>query len=76
MPRSVYHFLLSKNSLASSKIFSLIPMSRTIELRGRLGREAMNRHSFLTLDEYMEMNFSFSAFQTFFASCSNWLTIL
>ena len=72
----MYHFLLFKKSLASSRIFSLIPISRTIELRGRLGREVINRHSFLALDEYMEMNSSFAAFQAFFASSSNWLTIL
>lgn len=76
MPRSAYHFLLFKKSLESSKIFSLIPESSMIELRGRLGREVINRHSFLALDEYMEINSSFAAFQTFFALRSNWLTIL
>ena len=72
----MYHFLLFRKSLASSRILSLIPTSRMIELRGRLGREVINRHSFLVLDEYIEMNSSFAAFQTLFASSSNWLTIL
>lgn len=76
MPRSVYHFLLFKKSLASSRILSLTPTSRTIELKGRLGRDVINLHSFLALDEYMEINSSFAVFQAFFASSSNWLTIL
>ena len=72
----MYHFLLFKKSLASARIFSLIPTSRMIELRGRLGREVISRHSFLVLDEYIEISSSFAAFQTVFASSSSWLTIL
>src|ERR1700753_4078850 len=76
MPRSEYHFLLFKKSFASSRIFSLIPTSSTMELKGRFGRDAINRHSFLALDEYMEMNSSFAAFQAFFASSNSWFTTL
>jgi len=76
IPRSVYHFLLFRKSLASASILSLIPTSRMIELRGRLGREVISRHSFLVLDEYIEMSSSFATFQAFFASSNSWLTIL